>query len=100
MRSVICRRRVRFAQQVAQRRPQGRLGEAAQRHGLLFEGPGPGELRNSRQQRDAPLCDPQPPHQSWRILPNIFITLDGRGDVGKDRVDPFLEEARQEAPTP
>ena len=45
----------RLAQEVAQRRAQRRFGKAAQRAGLLLEGPQPGKLGDGGEKRDAPL---------------------------------------------
>ena len=88
----------RLAQQVAQRRAEHRLGKAAERRGLLLEGPNARQLRERGDERDAPLGDTQAPHHRRRIFAKIFGFFDVGGDFGEERVGTLLDKAGQEGP--
>ena len=88
----------RLAQQVAQRRAQRRLGKAAERRGLLLEGPDARQLGERGDKCDAPLGDAQAPHHRRRIFAKIFGFFDAGGDFGEERVGTFLDKTGQEGP--
>ncbi len=88
----------RLAQQMAQRRAQRRVGKAAQRGGLLFERPDPGELGHGGEQRDPAPGDSQPAHQSLDVFARILRRFDGRDGLGEQRIGAGLDQAGQKGP--
>ena len=86
------------AQQMTQRRAQGRFGEAAQRAHLLFEGPAPREFSNARDQSDAPSGEAQPPHQDGLGLVPIGLRFDGVDEIEEHGIGIVLDEAEEETP--
>ena len=87
-----------FAEQVAQRRAERRLGKSAERRGLLLEGPDTRQLGERGDKRDAPPRNSQAPHHRRRIFANIFGFFDVGGDLGEEWVGTFLDEPAQEGP--
>ena len=88
----------RLAQQVAQRSAERRLGKAAERRGLLLEGPDTRQLGKRGDKCDAPLGDTQAPHHRRRIFAKILGFFDAGGDVVEQRVGTLLDKACQKGP--
>ena len=92
--------RGRLTQADGERRPDRRLGKAAQRAHLLFERPHAGKLSDRGKQGDTALGDAQALHQARRCFAEILVVLDCGGDLVKKRIGAFLDESGQEMPLP
>jgi hypothetical protein len=86
------------AQQMTQRRTQGRFGEAAQRVHLLFEGPAPGKFGDACDESDAPSGDAQSSHQEGLVVVPADAGFDSADGLPEDRIGAVLDQAEQEAP--